>query len=127
MFATSSHLFAANYTISVNTNCSTIGGAGVPLAAADNVTIRSGATLTVDGTYSCSNLTVSSNATAGTVKMNAGSQLTCTGTLDMGGTGATAFGTLDMTLGGKFIMAGNLLVRGSAPQCRLKRLAMPHA
>ena len=51
MFATSSHLFAANYTISVNTNCSTIGGAGVPLAAADNVTIRSGAILTVDGTF----------------------------------------------------------------------------
>ena len=80
----------------------------MPLAAADNVTIRSGAILYVDGTYSCTNLTVSSNATAGTLKMNAGSQLTCTGTLDMGGTGATSFGTLDMTLGGKFIMAGNL-------------------
>ena len=108
LFVAASHtVSAATYTITTATFCSTIGGAGVPLAAGDVVRVKNGATLTVDGTYSCTTLTLGSTAAPagnGTLAFNNGSQLTVSGVFTIGAS-AVCKGTINMTSGGKLIMA----------------------
>jgi len=73
------------------------------IANGDIVIVRSGTTLVVDGTYSCSALTLGSNTTNGTISFNSNSQLTITGVFTLGGNGS-GIGSVNMTNGGKLIM-----------------------
>ena len=89
-------------TITLNTGA-TINYSAAGIANGDVVIVRTGTTLVVDGTYSCSALTLGSNTTNGTIVFNVGSQLTVTGALTMGGAGG-GLGSINMTNGGKLIM-----------------------
>ena len=93
---------AINYTLTANRTCSNISGTGTALAAGDNVTIQGNFTLTVDGTYSCTNITMGGGGANGTLSFNSGSQLTVNGAFSVGTN--TRTGTINMTNGGKLIM-----------------------
>jgi len=104
--------------ITTNTNWSAIttGTGGGQPTSADDVTVKNGATLTVDvSNGTCKSLTLGSStapAGNGTISFNSGSQVTDAGTVALGGsTGQTA--TIDMTNGGTLITDGFTVTGGA--------------
>ena len=91
---------AATINITTNSNWSTSG-----ITSADVVYVSGGATLTINGTFSCAALFLGQNssgtASNGSILFNNGSQLTVTGDVNFN---AGSTGTIDMSAGGTFLL-----------------------
>jgi hypothetical protein len=113
LLLTFSKSFSANRTASVSGNWSstaTWGGSSVPVAG-DAVTINTGITVTVDGTYTCASITMNSNSN--TLNVSSGN-LTCTGNLSMLYNSNTASRLNKITIStGTFTVGGQISVDGT--------------
>jgi hypothetical protein len=113
LLLTFSKSFSANRTASVSGNWSstaTWGGSSVPVAG-DAVTIYTGITVTVDGTYTCASITMNSNSN--TLNVSSGN-LTCTGNLSMLYNSNTASRLNKITIStGTFTVGGQISVDGT--------------
>jgi len=112
------HALAATVTLNANTNWSAIitgSGAGGQPSSADNIIVTRGATLTVDvanGQAASIQLGLDSGAPGqrgnGTLLFNAGSQVTVAGIVTLGDntSGGARQGSIDMSSGGRLVLAG---------------------
>ena len=94
--------FATNYTSSTTGNWSssaTWGGAGVP-GSSDNVTIAHGTTVTVNGNYTCNNVTIGdATATAATLTVSSTNTLTINGACSINPSNGSSTYTLNAATG----------------------------
>gem|GEM_PF-3268576 len=102
-----STLKAAIYIVNTDSDWSTATAFTATPTAADDIIVTAGATLTIDvadAVCASMQIGISGNGTAGTISFNAGSQLTVSGLISLGGTvNNNNTGTITMTAGGTLV------------------------